>query len=160
MFFSPEGDPVNSGPYPFLTDAWIEAAQALQAEFSEQLEPEDLPDNAPAVIINVVITGSPHHQGPVHGHIDTRSGALVIEWGHLDDANLRLTIDYATAQTLFLDRDPQAVMTAFFGGKILAEGDVASLLAVQAQRPSERAIELYRRLDALTDRDNDEPEPN
>lgn len=132
----------------FLTDGWIEAAKALQAEFAERIPPSPI-----QVRVNVVITESPHHDGNILGRIDsTAGGETMIEIGHLDDPELTVTVDYATALAAFVTRDPQAVMQAMFGGKILIEGDASQLLLLQAQAPSADAVEMYERLDAITAR--------
>ena len=136
--------------HPFLSDAWIEAAHALREEYAGRIT-----EQPPAVRMNVVVTGSPHHDGDLLGHIDTTGGRMLIERGHLDDPELTLTLDHDTAYTLFVGRDPQASMQAFLSGKILLEGDVSKLLALQAQAaqaPSADAAELYQRLEALTER--------
>lgn len=103
--------------------------------------------------MNTVITDSPHHDGPVLGHIDTANGDLIIDEGHLANPDLTITIDYATAGAAFVTRDLQAVMQAVFAGKILVEGDVMKLMMLQAHAPSADEIEMYQRLDALTARD-------
>ena len=135
----------------FLSDEWIEAVRALRAEYADRV-----PESPPPVRINVVITGCPHHDGDLLGHIDTTQGQVLIERGHLDRPELTITLDYETAYTLFVSRDPQASMRAFFSGKILVEGDVTKLLALQGPGQSTSlppdTIELYERLDALTEK--------
>ena len=121
----------------FLTDGWIEAARALRAEFADRIPPSPL-----EVRINVVVTDSPHHDADIEGHIDTSDGETLIEQGHLTEPELTLTVDYATALAAFVTRDPQAVMQAFLGGKILVEGDASKLMMLQAQPPSDDALEM------------------
>lgn len=141
----------SSERHPFLSEAWIEAVRALRAEYADRV-----PESPPPVRINIVITASPHQDGDLLGHIDTTAGEVLIERGHLDRPELTLTVDYDTAYTLFVNRDPQASMQAFFSGKILVEGDVSKLLALQGQAASQPvtddAKELYERLDALTEK--------
>lgn len=137
-----------STPQPFLSDAWIDNAQALKAEFDGEAPPSAL-----GVRMNVVVTDIPHRDDDLDGHIDTSKSEVIIERGHLDDPDLTLTVDYATAKAAFVTRDQQAVMQAFFSGKILVDGDASKLLALQAQPPNERAVEMYQRLSALTSDD-------
>lgn len=133
-------------PQPFLSDAWIENALALRAEFEDQIPPPPI-----AVRLNVVVTDIDHRDGSeLHGHIDSSDGDLIVERGHLDDPELTVTFDYATAKAAFVTRDPQAVMQAFFAGKIMVEGDVSRLMALQAEPPNEAANEMYQRLSAMT----------
>lgn len=133
--------------HPFLTPGWIEGAKALKVEFEDRI-----PHSPIDIRMNAIVTGSPHHDGDILGHIDTSSGVTIVEEGHLDDPELTVTIDYDTAFAAFVTRDPQAVMQAFLGGKILVEGDATKLMLLQAQQPSDDAMEMYQRLDALTER--------
>ena len=136
-------------PQPFLSDAWIENAKALRDEFDDQI-----PEPPLAVKMNVIVTDIAHRDdGKLDGHIDTSGGDVIIENGHLEDPELTVTVDYDTAKAAFVTRDPQAVMQAFFAGKILVEGDVSRLMALQAEQPNEAAVEMYRRLSAMTAED-------
>ncbi len=138
---------MNEETHLFLSDAWIEAARALREEYRDRLPPPPL-----AVRANIVITDSPHHDGEVHGHIDTSTGQVLIERGSVDDATVTVTTDYETAYTTFISRDPQESMSAFLSGKILLEGDASQIMLIQAQPPSPDALELYERLEAITSR--------
>lgn len=139
--------------YPFLSTEWIEAARALRDEFADQA-----PASPVQARVNVVVTDIPHGDGSeLEGHIDTTSGQTIIDHGHLDEPELTVTIDYATARAAFVTRDQQEVMQAFFSGKILVDGDATKLLALQpGAAPTdvdEQAMELFRRLDEMTDKD-------
>ena len=107
-----------------------------------------------AARINVVITAIPHGESDVmEGRIDTSEGQTIIEYGHLDEPDLTVTVDYDTAKAAFVTRDQEALMQAFFGGKILVEGDVSKLLALQSTPPGEidhLVIEMYEKLNAFT----------
>ncbi len=129
----------------FLSDDWIDAARDLRAEFEDEI-----PAPPVAVKLNVIVTDIPHRDGNLDGHIDSSNGEIIIEKGHLDDAELTVTVDYDTAKAAFVTRDQQAVMGAFLGGKILVEGDASQLLMLQAQAPTDRAVEMYERLAAQT----------
>ncbi len=135
--------------HPFLSPEWITAARALRAEYADRL-----PEPVVAARLNVVITGVPHGESDVmEGHIDTTEGQTIIEYGHLGDPDLTVTVDYDTAKAAFVTRDQETLMQAFFGGKILVEGDVSKLLALQATPPDEIAplvIEMYGKLNAFT----------
>lgn len=138
--------------YPFLSKEWIDAARQLRAEYAEQI-----PESPVAATINIVITDIPHSDEPtLEGHIDTSSGQTIIEEGHLDDPELTVTVDYATARAAFVTRDQQEVMQSFLTGKILVDGDASRLLALASGPPTEVdpvAVELYEKLDALTTKD-------
>lgn len=129
----------------FLSDGWIDAARELRNEFADRI-----PDPPVAVKLNVIITEIPHRDEDLDGHIDSSSGELIIERGHIDEPELTITVDYATAISAFVTRDQQAVMQAFLGGKIFVEGDASRLLMLQASEPTGDAIEMYQRLAAIT----------
>ncbi|MEZ5377508.1 MAG: SCP2 sterol-binding domain-containing protein [Acidimicrobiales bacterium] len=139
---------MSSPTYPFLSDEWVEAARALRSEYEGRI-----PEPPASVRLNTIITDSPHHDGPLHGHIDTTRGEIIIDEGHIDAPDLTVTVDYATAKAAFVARDPQAVMQSFLSGKILVEGDVMKLMALQSAQPTADAVEMYERLDAFTARD-------
>ncbi len=134
--------------YPFLSAEWIEAARQLRARHAD-----DLPSPPAEVRLNVVVTDIPHRDGDLQGHIDTTDGqGVIIEEGHLDEVDLTVTLDYGTARSAFIERDQQAVMQAFLGGKILVDGDASGLLALQAAppEPDERAASIYAEMLAFT----------
>ncbi len=139
---------MSSPTYPFLSDGWITAARALRAEYEGRI-----PEPPAAVRLNTIVTDSPHHDGPLDGHIDTTRGEIIIDEGHIDSPDLTVTVDYATAKAAFVTRDPQAVMASFLSGKILVEGDVMKLMVLQSTQPDALAVEMFERLDALTARD-------
>ncbi len=137
--------------YPFLSPEWIEAARALRDEFAERA-----PSSPVEARVNVIVTDIPHGDASeMEGHIDTTSGQTIIDHGHVDDPELTITVDYATARAAFVTRDQQEVMAAFLAGRILVDGDATKLLALQPGPPpadvDDLARELYRRLDEITD---------
>ncbi len=137
--------------FPFLSDAWIAAAKDLRDEFSGKVPAPPLETR-----INIVVTDIPHRDGDMLGHIDTTDGGTIVEEGHLDESNLLVRVDYGTAYSAFVTQNQQAVMQAFFEGKIYVEGDASQLLALQAGQPGQgdpSGIEMYRRLDAMTAKD-------
>lgn len=133
-------------PYPFLSDDWIERARAIR---------EELEDKSPAinhpVRMNLMVTEMPFGDGELEAHVDTTTGDLDIDKGHVDDADLKITLDYATAKALLVDRNPQAGMQAFMAGKIRVEGDMAKLMAIQTASPDEHAAEMAERLREMTE---------
>ncbi len=133
-------------PYPFLSDEWIEKAHAIRAEFQDKSPAIDQP-----VRMNLVVTEIPFGDGDLQAHMDTTAGHLDIDKGHVEDADLKITLDYQTAKAILVDRNPQVGMQAFMAGKIRVEGDMAKLMAVQAAPSGEHAEELAERLRAITE---------
>lgn len=133
-------------PYPFLSDEWIEEAHAIRAEYKE-----GTPTFEQSVRMNLVVTEIPFDDVDLQAHLDTTGGDLEIDKGHVDEADLTITIDYVTAKAILVDRNPQAGMQAFMAGKIRVEGDMAKLMALQAVPPGESADEMAERLRAITE---------
>ena len=101
--------------------------------------------------MNQVITKVPFGDGTINSHLDTSSGELVMDLGHLDTPDLTITTDYATARQIFLERDPQAGMQAFLGGKIRVEGDMTKMMQMQIAMPNDDlAIKVAAEIMAIT----------
>ncbi len=113
--------------YPFLSPGWIEAARAIYASHRASAPPVTVPLKA-----NLVITDVPFGDGPIDAHLDTSNGELVLELGHLDAADVTLTLDYATAKAQVVDQDQGAVVQAFMSGRIKIDGDMMKVMALAA----------------------------
>ena len=61
-----------------------------------------------------------------------------MELGELDDPDLTMTTDYATARKIFVDQDQAAGMQAFMSGKIKVQGDMMKMMALQTAMPRTR----------------------
>jgi hypothetical protein len=137
----------------FLSDSWIAEARKIRDEFAART-PE-----APTVRINMVVTDVPFGAGTLNAHLDSSSGQIVFEEGHLDKPDATVTSDYVTIRTIFVEQDQAAAMQAFMGGKIRVQGDLAKLLALQAGtqslNPDDEAIvrEAAARVRAMTQLD-------
>jgi putative sterol carrier protein len=101
--------------------------------------------------MNQVITKVPFGNGDITSHIDTSSGVLVMDLGHLDEPDLTVTTDYETAHKVFFDQDPQAGMQAFMSGRIKVEGDVSKMLMMPSVMPvSDLAEQVAAEILAIT----------
>jgi hypothetical protein len=132
--------------YPFLSDEWLEAARSIRAEYAGKTAP------IPHVVrMNLVITSVPFGDGDIEAHMDTTSGELDLDTGHLAEQDLKVTVDYDTAKAILIEGNPQAGMQAFMAGKVRVEGDMAKLMALQAGPPPDAsAAELATRLKDIT----------
>ncbi len=134
-------------PYPFLSDDWITAARQIREEHAGG------GIAVPAVVrMNQVITDVPFGESPVRAHLDTTSGELVMDLGHLDQPDVTVTLEYQTARAIFVDGTAQAGMQAFMQGKIRVEGDLAKLIAAlqQVNPASFEANDVQRRIKEIT----------
>jgi putative sterol carrier protein len=111
--------------YQFLSDEWVAAARKIREEADGEA-----PAGAP-VKMNLAITDVPFGDGSVEAHMDTTSGELDLDFGHVDGPDVTVTLDYGTARSIMVDGDPQAAMQAFMAGKIKLQGDMTKALALQ-----------------------------
>lgn len=115
--------------YPFLSDEWIAEARKIRAEVAD-------PQAAAAptsVRMNQVITDVPFGGGRLDAHLDTSSGTLEMETGHLEGPDVTVTLDYETAKAIFVDGTLEAGMKAFMDGKVRVQGDMAKLISALQQ---------------------------
>lgn len=111
--------------HPFLSDAWIAEAKKIRDSY------KDRAPQTPTIRMNLVVTEVPFDSGTIEAHLDSTSGTLEMEQGHLEVSDVAISTDYATTKALFVDQDPQAAMQAFMTGKIRVQGDLTKLMALQ-----------------------------
>lgn len=131
--------------FAFLSDEWTEAVRRLHDEvLTEPVQSEH------GVRMNLVLTDSPLSQSVLDAHLDTSSGDLVVDTGHLESPDLTVTVDYETAKAILVEGDTQAAMQAFMSGRIRIDGDVSQLLALQHTPVDPVHQELARRIREIT----------
>lgn len=133
--------------YAFLSEEWIEAARAVRRQYEGRA-----PAVPHAVRMNLVVTELPFDgTETLDAHLDTTTGKIDIDQGHLVEADLTVTVDYATAKAILVEGNAQAGMQAFMAGKVRVDGDMAKLLALQTAPPDSSAQELAAKLRAITE---------
>jgi putative sterol carrier protein len=133
-------------PYKFLSDEWVAEAKKVREEFAGKGSPP-----AHAVRMNQIITDVPFGDGTVNAHIDTSGGEMEMELGHLDNADLTVTLDYDTAKAILIDQNQQAGMQAFMAGKIKVQGDMTKLMAMQSGPVDPVAAEVAAKIKEITE---------
>jgi hypothetical protein len=131
--------------HPFLSDEWIQAAKEIR---------ESAPGGADTphkVRMNQIVTDVPFGSGTIEAHFDSTSGQLEMDLGHLENPDLTVTLDYATAKAILVDGNPQAGMQAFMAGKIKVQGDMTKLMAMQSAPPDAAAQEVAKQIQAITE---------
>ena len=130
----------------FLSDEWTAEVKRLHAEVVTQA-------TAPAqsVRMNLVLTESPLGGGTLEAHVDTSSGEVVVDTGHVEAPDLTVTVDYETAKAILVDGDAQAAMQAFMSGRIKIDGDMTLLLALQNTPVDPAHQELAARVREITE---------
>jgi hypothetical protein len=133
-------------PYPFLSDEWLEEARKIRAEYAGKS-----PAIPHIVRMNLVVTGVPFGDKDLDAHLDTSTGELILDTGHLENQDLKVTVDYDTAKAILIEGNPQAGMQAFMAGRVKVEGDMAKLMALSAApTPDPSAAEMANRLKEMT----------
>ena len=133
-------------PYKFLTDEWMTEAKKVREEFAGKGNPP-----AHAVRMNQIITDVPFGDGTINAHMDTSTGEMQMEMGHLENPDLTVTLDYGTAKAIFVDGNPQAGMQAFMAGKVKVQGDMTKLMAMQAAPPDATSMEVAKKIQEITE---------
>ncbi|MFN0028839.1 MAG: SCP2 sterol-binding domain-containing protein [Acidimicrobiales bacterium] len=136
--------------YEFLSAPWVAAARAIRDEYQDRLVAAAGATPPPALRMNLTLTDGP--DGTTSAHVDTTSGQARLELEHLPQADVSIFTDHETARAIFVAQDGTAAMTAFMSGKIRVEGDLARLLALQAQAMTADplAAEIATRVKAIT----------
>ncbi len=129
----------------FLSEEWLEAAKAIREEYAGKSSPP-----AHAVRMNQIITEVPFGEGSIDAHLDTSGGEMQMDMGHLENPDLTVTLDYATAKAILVDGNPQAGMQAFMAGKIKVQGDMTKMMAMQSGTPDPTQAEIAAKIKEIT----------
>jgi hypothetical protein len=125
----------------FLSDGWFDEAEKIRAEINPPV-PEAVKD----LVINLHVKDAPG------GDVEAKMEAGRFLRGLAAEAPTKLTVSYALAKKMFVDRDQQASMQAFMSGQIQVEGDMTALMAMQAAGPaSAEAKQLQDRIQEMTE---------
>ena len=132
--------------YPFLSDEWLVQAKKIREEYRGKGQ------TVPHVVrMNQVITNVPFGEGTIQAHMDTSSGELELDTGHLENPDLTVTLDYDTAKAILVEGNPQAGMQAFMAGRVKVEGDMTKLMVMQSVAPDPTAAEAAARIKDITE---------
>jgi hypothetical protein len=140
---------VTLNQFPFLSDEWLAESRKIREEYRDRV-----PKMPVTVRMNQIIKEVPFGDGVIHAHVDTSSGQLDIDTGHLEAPDLTVTLNYDTAKAILIDGDAGAAMNAFLGGRIKVDGDITKMLALQSGAAGSSsdlgAAELVKRIQAIT----------
>ncbi|MBW3614102.1 MAG: SCP2 sterol-binding domain-containing protein [Actinobacteria bacterium] len=113
--------------YPFLSPEWMEEAKKIREEYRGQGGA-----TGHSIKMNQVITDVPFGDGVIESHMDSTSGHVEMDMGHIEGADVKITVPYLVAKAIFVEGNPHAGMQAFMAGQIKVEGDMTKLMAMQA----------------------------
>ena len=105
--------------YPFLSDAWFDAVEALRDKAPAA------PEEVANIAVNMVVTGGPDGERALHfaeGRFDR---------GLVEGAPTTVTVPHRVARSMLVDLDPEVAITAFMTGEIRVEGDLTRLMELQ-----------------------------
>ena len=131
--------------HPFLSDEWMDEAKKIREEYRGKGSPP-----AHTIKMNQIITDVPFGEGTINSHMDTTGGELEFELGHLENPDVTVTLDYATAKAILVDGNPQAGMQAFMAGKIKVQGDMTKMMALQSGAPDPVQAEIAAKIKEIT----------
>ena len=141
----------------FLSHTWLEEAKAIRHSYAGQ------GGNPPHQMrMNLIITDVPEDvaeddkaahidDGAIAAHMDTTGEEMDMDIGHLENPDLTVTLEYATAKAILVEGNPQAGMQAFMAGKIKVTGDMTKLMAMQSQAPDPVAQQVAERIKEITE---------
>ena len=104
--------------YPFLSDAWFDAAEKVIHEHETPAPPTSL-------VMNLEVSDG---DKTTEFHMGSKDGATLFGKGHTDGADLTLSTDIDTAREVFVANNPAAGMQAFMAGKVRVQGDMTKLM--------------------------------
>jgi hypothetical protein len=130
--------------HPFLSDPWFDEVRRLH-DAAGGAAPEGT-----EVRMNLMIQSTPF-DGDLAMHLAVADGRADWGKGHLDDAEVTLTLAYDTAKAIFVEGNPQAAIEAFMAGRIIVQGDITKLMVMQPTGPGSAASELTRALQEITE---------
>src|SRR5689334_15458738 len=124
----------------------MEEARKIREEYRGKAAP--IPHQ---IRMNLNITDVPGREGTFEANMDSSSGELELEQGHLENPELTVTLDADTAKAIFVEGNPQAGMQAFMAGKIKIAGDMTKLMAMQSGTADPVADEMAQKIADITE---------
>ena len=128
----------------FLSDPWFDEVRRLH-DAAGGAAPEGA-----EVRMNLVIQSMPFDDD-LAMHLAVAGGRADWGKGHLDDAEVTLTLAYDTARAIFVEGNPQAAIEAFMAGRIIVQGDITKLMVMQPTGPGSPAGDLTKMLQEITE---------
>lgn len=130
--------------YPFLSDEWFAEVRRLHRAHDDAVPAEA------DIRMNLTVTGTPFGADRSM-HMAAEDGRADWGEGHVEDADVTLTLGYDVAKEIFVGGNPQAAIEAFMAGKIVMQGDITKLVAMQLAQPGPGALGLALALQEITE---------
>jgi len=98
-----------------------------------------------------VTTKVPFGDGTISAYFDTSSGALDMELGSLESADLTITTEYEISRSVFVDQERTASLKAFISVLIIFLRVIIRLKAMNTALPqTDEAIQVAAEIKAIT----------
>jgi len=104
----------------YLSPEWHEAAAPIRSRFLASDSP------TPAIRVNVTVTHVPFGDGDLQLH-GVDGVPNIFDPGHIDDAAMEITLDWAMARMAVLDPTTRMLRLGLDSGEIRVIGDTAAL---------------------------------
>ena len=127
----------------FLSEGWFGEVKTLIDQHGTGEGPSQ------DIMVNLVVTETPF-EADKEMHMGSQGGNPNWGDGHVDAADVTLTLDYDTAKNIFISGDQQAGMQAFMSGKIKVQGDMTKLMMMQ-QGGNSGNPELQKAIQEITE---------
>jgi putative sterol carrier protein len=128
--------------YPFLSDAWFDAASKLIEEHAPQAPP------GTSLVMNLEVADG---EKTIEFHMGSKEGQTLFGKGKADGADVTLSTDLDTAKAVFVSGDQQAGMQAFMSGKVRVQGDMTKMMMAQAGGGGGNSPALTQALQEITE---------
>jgi putative sterol carrier protein len=128
--------------YPFLSDAWFDAAAQLIKEHGAGAPPTT------NLVMNLEVSDG---EKTVEFFMGSKDGETLFGKGKADGADLTMSTDIDTAREVFVSGNQQAGMQAFMAGKVRVQGDMTKLMMAQAGGGGGASPALSEALQAITE---------
>jgi hypothetical protein len=106
----------------FLSDEWFST------------RPADAGGSAPR--INYIVTGAGFDSTPIAANGRLGGGDVGLQKGHTKAAKLTVTLPFALAKAMLVDRDQATLLQGYLSGQITIDGDISVLAAAQPLTPA------------------------
>jgi hypothetical protein len=126
-------------PYAFLSDEWFTKVDELVAGAGDL----KIPPEMKAVEVNITVNAP-------GGDVKLFMKDGLFTRGHQPGVTTTLTLDAEVARRIFVDGDTAAGVQAFLEGKIVVDGDLAKVVAMQTVEPSEPQKQLTKKIASIT----------
>jgi hypothetical protein len=123
----------------FLSDEWFSKVDELIAAAGDLQIPEPMR----VAKVNITVTSA---GGETQLHLEQG----LFKRGHHAGFTTKLTVGEDIARKIFVEGDAPAGVQAFLEGKIVVEGDLATVVAMQTVEPSAPQVRLTRQIAAIT----------